>query len=213
MSGAQRNATNEWYDHTLYCRQNDRRHGAIVIIMQRLHEDDVIGHVLAQEPWEELRFPAIAEADEEHRIETMWGSRCFRRRRGKALHPEREPLETLDRIRRTIREYNFAGQYPQSPAPLGGGLVKAEWFKRYRENDRPERFDRIVQSWDTANKASELSDFSVCTTWGVKGKDLYFLAVFRRRLEYPALKRSFGSCDCSRSLRRGRAPPVMPRRS
>jgi phage terminase large subunit-like protein len=59
---------------------------------------------------------------------------------------------------------------------LGGGLVKAEWFKRYRENERPERFDRIVQSWDTANKATELSDFSVCTTWGVKGKDLFRLA-------------------------------------
>jgi len=43
---------------------------------------------------------------------------------------------------------------------LGGGLVKAEWFKRYGENERPERFDRIVQSWDTANKATELSDFS-----------------------------------------------------
>ena len=85
--------------------------------------------------------------------------------------PDREPLDTLDRIRRTIGEYNFAGQYQQSPAPLGGGLVKAEWFKRYRENERPERFDRIVQSWDTANKATELSDFSVCTTWGVKGKD------------------------------------------
>jgi predicted phage terminase large subunit-like protein len=73
---------------------------------------------------------------------------------------------------------------------LGGGLVKAEWFRRYRENDRPERFDRIVQSWDTANKATELSDFSVCTTWGVRGKDLFLLGVFRRRLEYPALKRA-----------------------
>ena len=106
------------------------------------------------------------------------------------MHPDREPLETLDRIRRTIGEYNFAGQYQQSPAPLGGGLVKAEWFKRYGENDRPERFDRIVQSWDTANKATELSDFSVCTTWGVKGKDLFLLGLFRRRLEYPALKRA-----------------------
>jgi phage terminase large subunit-like protein len=46
-----------------------------------------------------------------------------------------------------------------------------------------------VQSWDTANKATERSDFSVCTTWGVKGKDLFLLAVLRRRLEYPALKR------------------------
>jgi predicted phage terminase large subunit-like protein len=190
LSKAQRQAANEWYDHTLYSRLNDKRHGAIVIIMQRLHEDDLVGHVFAQEGWEVLSFPAIAEADEVHRIETIWGAQCFRRRRGEALHPDREPLETLDRIRRTIGEYNFAGQYQQSPAPLGGGLVKAEWFKRYGEKDRPERFDRIVQSWDTANKATELSDFSVCTTWGVRGKDLFLLGLFRRRLEYPALKRA-----------------------
>jgi predicted phage terminase large subunit-like protein len=106
------------------------------------------------------------------------------------LHPEREPLDTLDRIKRTIGEYNFAGQYQQSPAPSGGGLVKAEWFKRYRDNERPERFDRIVQSWDTANKATELSDFSVCTTWGLKGNNLFLIALFRQRLEYPALKRA-----------------------
>jgi predicted phage terminase large subunit-like protein len=190
LSAAQRQACNEWYDHTLYSRQNDKQHGAIVIIMQRLHEDDLVGHVLGQEQWEILSFPAIAEKDEEHRIETILGAESFTRRQGEALHPDREPLELLDRIRRTIGEYNFAGQYQQSPAPLGGGLVKAEWFKRYRESERPERFDRVVQSWDTANKASELSDFSVCTTWGVRGKDLFLLGVFRRRLEYPALKRA-----------------------
>jgi predicted phage terminase large subunit-like protein len=190
LSEAQRNAANDWFVHTLYSRLNDKRSGAIVIIMQRLHEDDLVGHVLAQEPWEVLSFPAIAEEDEVHRIETIWGPRCFTRRRGEALHPDREPLETLEHIRRTIGEYNFAGQYQQSPAPLGGGMVKAEWFKRYRENERPECFDRIVQSWDTANKATELSDFSVCTTWGVSGKHLFLLGVFRRRLEYPALKRA-----------------------
>jgi predicted phage terminase large subunit-like protein len=73
---------------------------------------------------------------------------------------------------------------------LGGGLVKTEWFKRYHDSDKPERFDRIVQSWDTANKATELSDYSVCTTWGVKGKHLFLIGLFRRRLEYPALKRA-----------------------
>ncbi len=190
LSAAQRQACNEWYDHTLYSRLNDKRYGAIVIITQRLHEDDLVGHVFVQEPWEVLSFPAIAEADETHEIDTIWGPRCFARRQGEALHPDREPLDVLGRIRRTIGEYNFAGQYQQSPAPLGGGLVKVEWFKRYRESERPERFDRIVQSWDTANKATELSDLSVCTTWGVKGKDLFLLSVFRRRLEYPALKRA-----------------------
>jgi phage terminase large subunit-like protein len=58
------------------------------------------------------------------------------------------------------------------PTPLGGGLVKAAWFKHYAASEPPPHFERIVQSWDTANKATELSDFSVCTTWGIAGKDL-----------------------------------------
>jgi predicted phage terminase large subunit-like protein len=190
LSKARRDATNDWYANTLYSRLNDKRRGAIVIIMQRLHEDDLVGHVLGQEPWEVVCFPAIAEADEVHEIETVWGPQRFIRRQGEALHPARESLATLAHMRRTIGEYNFAGQYQQSPAPLGGGLVKAEWFKRYREKERSERFERIVQSWDTANKATELSDFSVCTTWGIRGKNLYLLGLLRQRLEYPALKRA-----------------------
>src|SRR5438034_1575462 len=190
LSKARREATNEWYANTLYSRLNDKCSGAIVIIMQRLNEDDLVGHVLGQEPWEVVCFPAIAEAEEVHEIETIWGPRCFTRRQGEALHPARESLATLDHIRRTIGEYNFAGQYQQSPAPLGGGLVKEAWFKRYGEKERPESFERIVQSWDTANKATELSDFSVCTTWGVRGKNLYLLGLLRQRLEYPALKRA-----------------------
>jgi predicted phage terminase large subunit-like protein len=190
LSDTRRNGTNDWYLNTLYSRLNDKYHGAIVIIMQRLHEDDLVGHVLGQEPWEVLSFPAIAEADEIHEIETIWGPRRFIRRQGEALHPARESLATLAHIRRTIGEYNFAGQYQQSPAPLGGGLVKEAWFKRYGEHERPERFERVVQSWDTANKATELSDFSVCTTWGVRGKNLYLLGLLRQRLEYPALKRA-----------------------
>jgi phage terminase large subunit-like protein len=69
-------------------------------------------------------------------------------------------------------------------------MIKAAWFRRYAEGERPDEFDRVVQSWDTANKASELSDFSVCTSWGIKGKDLYLLHVLRKRMEYPELKRA-----------------------
>src|SRR3954453_21338547 len=80
LSKARREATNEWYANTLYSRLNDKCSGAIVIIMQRLNEDDLVGHVLGQEPWEVVCFPAIAEAEEVHDIETIWGPRRFTRR-------------------------------------------------------------------------------------------------------------------------------------
>src|SRR5271155_64261 len=85
LSQTQRQAANEWFDHTLYSRLNDKRKGAIILIMHRLHEDDLVGHVLAQEPWEVVRFPAIAEDDETHEIEAVVESRCVIRRRGEAL--------------------------------------------------------------------------------------------------------------------------------
>ena len=113
--------------------------------------------MLAQEPWEVVRIPAIDDDDELHRIETVFGRQSFGRKAGEALHPEREPPEMLEQIRRTIGEYNFAGQYQQAPSPQGGGMVKAAWFRSYAPNERPEKSDRVVQSWDTANKASELN--------------------------------------------------------
>ena len=90
----------------------------------------------------------------------------------------------LEHLRHMIGEYNFAGQYQQAPTPLGGGMIKRSWFRHYAASALPLHFDRIVQSWDTANKATELSDFSVCTRWGMKAKDLYLLDVLRRRMEY-----------------------------
>jgi hypothetical protein len=132
--------------------------------MQRLHEDDLVGHVLKQEGWEIVSFPAIAEVDEQRVVETPFGRKAFFRVTGAELHPERDSLETLQRIRATIGEYNFAGQYQQTPAPAGGGIKEA-WFRRYRPEERPASFDQVVQSLDTANKPSELADYSVCTTW------------------------------------------------
>lgn len=190
LSDTQRRAVNDWYDHTLYSRLNDKRTGCIVIIMQRLHEDDLVGHVQEQENWELVRLPAIAEEDETHVIQSPYRTLSVRRRVGEALHPEREPVPVLEHLRRTVGEYNFAGQYLQRPAPLGGGLVKAEWFKTYTSGEQPAKFDRVFQSWDTANKATELSDFSVCTTWGQKNKKFFLLDVLRKRLDYPALKRA-----------------------
>ena len=197
LSETQRQAVNEWYDHTLYSRLNDKSKGCIIIIMQRLHEDDLVGHVLEQEHWEHVRLPAIAEEDETHIIESFSRTRTVYRRAGEALHPERESVVILQHLRRTVGEYNFAGQYQQSPAPLGGGLVKAEWFRSYIPGQQPSKFESIIQSWDTANKCTELSDYSVCTTWGYKKKRFYLLDVLRQRLDYPRLKRAV----CSQAKR------------
>ncbi|HEY6764012.1 MAG TPA: hypothetical protein VI386_04520 [Candidatus Sulfotelmatobacter sp.] len=87
--------------------------------MQRLHQEDLVGHVLEQEPWEVLSFPAIAEQDEAFLIDSPIGRRWFKRKLGDALHPERETLQTLAGIRERMGDYNFSSQYQQSPIPLG----------------------------------------------------------------------------------------------
>jgi predicted phage terminase large subunit-like protein len=84
---------------------------------------------------------------------------------------------------------NFAAQYQQRPAPAGGGMIKAAWLQRFRLADPPS-FDRIVQSWDTANKPSELSDYAVGATWGVKGTRFYLMNVLRKKLSCPELRRA-----------------------
>ena len=135
--------------------------------------------------------PRIAEQDEEHAVATPLGPRRLSAARaGEALHPEREPLPVLERLRATLGPHHFAGQYQQPRPRLGGGMVKAEWFRSYPPETLPARFERILQSWDTANKPTDLSDYSVCTTWGIEDRHLYLLHVLRERLDYPSLKRA-----------------------
>jgi predicted phage terminase large subunit-like protein len=190
LSSTRRTSVNEWYDNTLISRLNNKATGSVVIIMQRLHQDDLVGHVLEQDHWEMLSFPAIAEFDERVPIQTPFGDRFFARTTGEALHPERESLTVLAGLRQTVGEYNFLSQYQQNPSPPGGAMVKTGWLQFYEPNELPGRFSRIVQSWDTANKAGELNDYSVCTTWGVNLKQYYLLDVFRKKLTFPDLKRA-----------------------
>lgn len=189
LSESRRKAVNEWYDHTLLSRLNDKAAGCIIIIMQRLHQDDLVGHVLGQEEWDVLSFSAIAEQDEVHLFEDLRGRRRFERRAGDILHPERDSAATLGQIRQTVGEYVFASQYQQNPSPLGGAMVRTKWLRYYEPGECPDQPDEIVQSWDTANKANDLSDYSVCTTWAVADERYYLLDVYRERLNYPDLKR------------------------
>jgi predicted phage terminase large subunit-like protein len=190
LSEASRKATHTWFDNTLLSRLNDRRTGAIIIVTQRLHQDDLVGHVLENEEWELLSLPAIAETEEEHVIEDIAGRRFFRRSPGDVLQPARETPADLQRLRQAMSTFSFASQYQQNPIPLEGAIVKIAWLSnRYEPGEEPARFSFVVQSWDTANKASDLADYSVCTTWGYLNKRFYLLHVFRAKFDFPDLKR------------------------
>jgi predicted phage terminase large subunit-like protein len=189
LSDAIRRATNNAYQNTFFTRQNLAPESRIVIVMQRLHEDDFVAHVQSLgEDWTVITLPAIAEEDEAIPYTSALGNSVFRRKAGQPLHPKRMPLEELALQRRALGEAVWATQYMQRPTPAGGGLVKTSWLKRYTPDELPDRFDRIVQSWDTANKIKEWNDYSVCTTWGVKAQHVWLLNVYRARLIFPELK-------------------------
>ena len=190
LSETRRRAANEWYFNSLLSRLNSKENGVIILVMQRLHQEDLVGEVLEREHWEVLCLPAIAEEDESYIITSALGTREYRRTAGEALHPERESLPTLEAIRQTVGEYTFQSQYQQRPIPLAGGLIKSDWLQYYEPSMLPKRLNLVIQSWDTANTSGELSDFSVCTTWAFFDKRFYLLDVFRKRLSYPELKRA-----------------------
>lgn len=190
LSDVLRKRVNDYYSNTLYSRFDDKTKGCMILIGQRLHQDDLFGHVTHMEPWTILSLPSIAQQDEVFEFDTLFGKQRVERKAGDILHPERESAEMLEHLRNMLGPYNFAGQYLQAPTPFGGGIVKDAWLLRYQPHETPTHFDQIVQSWDTATKASELSDYSVCTTWGIRDRHLYLLNVYRARLDYPDLKQA-----------------------
>ncbi len=190
LSETRRRATNDWYFNTLLSRLNSKDNGIIIIVMQRLHQEDLVGEVMEREPWDVLSLPAIAIDDECYQYDGLFGKDTFARKAGEALHPERDSFETYCKIREAVGEYTFESQYQQNPMPLEGGMIKRNWLKFYTPDEAPQSFRMVVQSWDTANKAGELNDYSVCTTWGIYEKKFYLLHVYRARLTFPTLKRA-----------------------
>ena len=182
MSESRRTQVQEWYRNTVPTRINDKLNGAIVLVMQRLHIDDLAGHLRDQPGWTVLSLPAIAQVAESIAIGP---DRSHRRTPGDLLHPAREPQQVLDDLQATLGSYHFSAQYQQEPVPVEGQLVKWAWFKQF--DQLPDRDQRIVQSWDVAVKAEQINDWSVCTTWAVFQDRYYLLNVFRKRLLFPEL--------------------------
>lgn len=183
MSDVKRQSVKDWYDQTLSSRLDNKTSDVIVLIMQRLHVDDLVGHVLEKEAWDHLDLPAIAETVQEVPIDV---GLTHTRQVGDVLHPEREPRSVLDQQKITMGSATFSAQYQQTPVPAEGNLLRWEWFRTY---DQVPKRAKIIQSWDTASKTEDFNDYSVCTTWAVDDEAYYLLDIFRDRLEFPDLRR------------------------
>lgn len=168
-SDVRRDMVNRRYNNTILSRCNSMD-TPIIVIMQRLHVDDMTGYLLnggSGEEWTHLCLPAINED-------------------GTSLWEEKLDIETLRKME-AASSYTFAGQYMQRPSPLGGGLIKGAWFGRYT-------VPPIIKSRkifaDTAQKTAEHNDYTVLECWG-HGSDgkLYLLDMLRGKWEAPELRR------------------------
>jgi predicted phage terminase large subunit-like protein len=157
----------DWFSTTMESRKN-RPDTPIIVIMQRLHEEDLSGWLLGGgngEEWEHLNISAEPES-------------------GVSFWPEQFPIEDLKR-KEESNSYVYAGQYLQRPAPIGGGIFKDEWWQYY--NGTPDFKWRGIYV-DTAMKTKEQNDFSVFQCWGLTANNkAYLIDMVRGKWEAPEL--------------------------
>jgi predicted phage terminase large subunit-like protein len=180
--------TKEWYEQTLATRLNNKNTGIIVVVMQRLHEDDLSGHLLSRPGWGHLNIPAIAQIGCEHRFGPAPND-IHLIEAGDVIDDRRESLVTLRDVERDMGIRAFSAQYLQSPVPAGGNLFDWKWFKFYDRSKRPlTSFAYVFQSWDTASSENPGADYSVCTTWGIdQNGHAYLVDLWRGQLSFPDL--------------------------
>ncbi len=184
----------EWFEQTFLTRLNDKSNGAVVLVMQRLHEEDLAGHLLsANDHWQLLKLPVRADKTyiiPRPHIPEKFSSTIAKEYKfciGQLLHPLRDQEDYLIKLEQEIGSYNFAAQYMQEPIANYCSLLRMSDISFYET--LPGKFDYLIQSWDTAIKLSEQADYSVCTVWGITENKYYLIAMFRNKLSYPELKK------------------------
>jgi predicted phage terminase large subunit-like protein len=181
MSEAVRTQVIEWYRSTLLSRADDKRAARIVLVMQRVHQDDLAGYLQEQGGFEVLNLPAIAQRDETY---SLGDGRTYDRQKGELLHPEHEPAHVLAELKREMGPIAFSAQYQQSPIPPGGIIIKSKWLTPY-DDVRAQSGDRIIMSWDIALSEQETGDYSACVVLLRRNE----VEVVRGRFPFDTLKR------------------------
>lgn len=197
-SVAHRTAVNQAYDLKISNRLNEPNidnpnASAIVLISQRLHVNDLSGHVLAKKeiPWTNLVIPMEYEGKPTYDPEKDIGRPDLadpRTEEGELLFTFRFNRKTVNGMKEDLGSYGTSGQLQQRPSPKGGGIIRLNWFKRYDTMPirRPEHTLRL--SIDSANKDKEINDPSVCGAWLTTDAGHFLLEVWRDRVIYPDLK-------------------------
>ncbi len=179
----------DWFRQSFVSRLDDKKNGKIIVVMQRLHHDDLTGFLLREQPdlWKHVEIPTIAPKNITYHHAN--GKYVFKR--GKYLHPEREGKREIDRVRKELGDAAFSAQYLQKPLVNESGAIKKSWFQYYKKVDHT-NFRCITVSWDTAIKVHDDSSYSVATVWGDNYNDeFYLLDLLRGKWEYPDLRKKF----------------------
>jgi predicted phage terminase large subunit-like protein len=170
LSEATTEATLDWWKTTLPTRRNDLDKSAIVLIQQRLAENDLTGHILEHESdgWTHLCLPGRYEP--ERSFVTTIGWRDPRTEPGELLWPERFSEAALKRLEVTMGPWTFAGQIQQRPEPKGGGIIRREWWQLWDRETFPP-MDFVIMTLDTAYTTLTQNDPSATVVWGIFSGD------------------------------------------
>ena len=194
QSDTMRETTLEWWDQAMSTRLNNPKTGCKVIVMQRLHENDLSGHVLRQGGWDHLCLPA--EFEKGRRSKTTLGNYDPRTEDGELLWKGRFGSKEIDELKTQLGEYGTSGQLQQRPSPAAGGIIKRDWFKLLPADDPLPKLSFVVQSYDTAFTEKTQNDPTACSTWGVfnhaNGKSVVLLDCWKEHLSYPDLRKKMG---------------------
>jgi predicted phage terminase large subunit-like protein len=199
-----RKGTLDWFDIVMSTRVNDPKTSAMVVVMQRCHQQDLSGHLLEQGGWEHLCLPAEYEGP---RRATSIGFSDPRTIIGELLWKERYGTPEIEDLKRRLGSYAAAGQLQQRPSPLGGGIFKRHWWRYWQPPganrppvvvqlpdgtylsihavNRPQRGVEQIESWDCSFKDLETSDFVVGQVWGRVGADFFLGDQIRDRMDCP----------------------------
>jgi predicted phage terminase large subunit-like protein len=185
MSDAVRERVIEWFRSTLLSRGDDKSETRIVVVMQRVHENDLVGYLQEQGGFEVLNLPSIATKTDSY---DLGGGRIYTRLQGELLHPAHESVATLIELKREMGPIAFSAQYQQSPIPPGGTIIKRKWLTTY-DYVGIQPGDRIVISWDIALSEMETGDYSACVVLLIRNEVFYILEVLRGRFPFETLKK------------------------